>query len=99
LKYLRFLPSDITIDCDGNIFLESDKERLLSFIEKSNAKGENESTNDDDENDIEKLRKVMKLTEGYISPEGGIEGMLGSLPDLQELMLADREENKKRWAW
>lgn len=94
VKYARYVSG--TIDCDGSIFTEKDKERLLLYLESmaldvNLAEGE--------ESIVDRMRRMMNLTEAYVPPLSGIQALIDGTIDLNKVMIADPSENRKRWAW
>lgn len=89
LKYTQFIT--VPIDCDANLFLPKDKDRLLGYLANNL-----ESLQQSDETSLEKLNEIIKLSDDYVSPLSGIEGLMGGIKNLNELMVADASENKKR---
>lgn len=66
LKYSLFV-SD-SVDADGNMFTDKDKDRMIEFYLSS------EDSNSDS---AEKLKNLVNLTENYVPPIEGIDGLLG----------------------
>ena len=91
VKYARFVEG--AVEADGNIYSEADKLRLIEFYHGDADAG------DDREENAKKLTSLIFLTEAYVAPLSGIDGLLGKVQNLNDLMLADPSANKKRWAW
>jgi hypothetical protein len=92
MKYSPFI-SD-SVNADGNIYSEKDKERMISFYENDIKEGE--------KRDVSRLRELVCLSEDYIPPLEGIDGLLGKvkgLSDLEAQIRKDQDEGKKTWAW
>lgn len=92
MKYSPFI-SD-SVNADGNIYSEKDKERMISFYENDIKEGE--------KRDGSRLRELVCLSEDYIPPLEGIDGLLGKvkgLSDLEAQIRKDQDEGKKTWAW
>ena len=66
LKYSVFIND--TVDADGNMFTDKDKERMVEFYLSS------DQSNSDS---AEKLKIFVNLTENYVPPVEGIDGLLG----------------------
>lgn len=66
LKYSVFIGD--TVDADGNMFTDKDKDRLVEFYLSS------EDSNSDA---AEKLKNLINLSENYVPPVDGIDGLLG----------------------
>lgn len=100
VKYTQFISEGGRVDCDGNLFSEKDKERLISYYENMMMTPDISS---EDESKVretcEELRRIIQLTESYVAPLSGIQGLLGGMVNLNDLMVADPSENRKRWAW
>jgi len=91
VKYAVFVEG--AVEADGNIYSEADKLRLIEFYHGDADAG------DDREENAKKLKSLIFLTEAYVAPLSGIDGLLGKVQNLNDLMLADPSANKKRWAW
>jgi hypothetical protein len=94
VKYSQYVSG--IIDCDGSIFSAKDKERLISYLEameldKDLAEGE--------ESIVDRMQRMINLTEAYVPPLSGIQGLIDGTINLNQLMVADPSENRKRWAW
>lgn len=99
-KYAVFV--DGTVDADANMYSESDKARLINFFENSEDSelAEQSPLGGETRTDmVQRLKLIINLTEDYVAPLQGIEGLLGNVQNLNELMIADPKANKKRWAW
>ena len=90
LKYAPFISN--TVDADGNMFSESDKDRLISFLHDELRGSGNES--EDDRAAISRLKDLIKLTKDYVAPLKGIEGLEGKIPKS-----VDFDEGQKKWSW
>jgi hypothetical protein len=105
VKYVQFISEDNRVECDGNLFSEKDKERLLSYFENSFMNNDklSDGTPEMSESKItemsDALRRIIYLTDDYVAPLSGIQGLLGGMTDLNEIMLSDPSANRKRWAW
>lgn len=94
-RYIDFV--DGTVDADGNIFKETDKDRLVSFFENDRNSDSNSDAEDTKEK-CSRLRACINLTDDYKAPIDGIDGLLaeGKLKNAQEV----HDEGKgRRWAW
>ena len=99
-KYAVFING--IVEADANIYSESDKARLINFFANSEDPEmlERYPTDSDARAEMtEKLTSIIHLTEEYVAPLQGIEGLLGNSQNLNDLMIADPKANKKRWAW
>lgn len=101
LKFAPFVSG--AIDADGNLFTEADKARLIEFYH-----AEMESGGDAEliglskrVGDVrEKLRGMIHLTEDFVAPVQGIEGLLGNVKNLAQLGSDfNVDEGRKTWAW
>lgn len=127
IKYSQFISDKV--DCDGSLFSEKDKDRLLNYymnsvntatVKPSSADIIIDSTTDESvveepsestdlsvlnekqvelNDSMERLRRLIHLSNDYVAPLSGIEGLLGGLTNVNDLMIADPSENRKRWAW
>lgn len=97
VKYAVFVEG--TVDADGNIFSEKDKLRLIGFYESSDESEGITTAGIEKDEMAEKLKNMINVTEDYVAPLSGIEGLLGNVQNLNDLMIADPSANKKRWAW
>jgi len=107
VKYAVFIPDDVVVDADGNMFSETDKNRLISFYQSEYGEQAAES----EEVDVQmeavaemsaKLRSMINLTESFQAPAQGIEGLLGNVKSLGQLGKdadASRPGEKRPWAW
>ena len=87
-KYAVFV--DGTVDADGNLFREEDKERLVSFYEGAcESEAEKEMA--------VRLKAMINLTEDFVPPIEGIDGLLGKVKGMQSVD-GSNDDNKK-WAW
>jgi hypothetical protein len=87
LKYVRFLPEEMKILADPRIFQIEDIERLIGFyfaekeFQRSTNNVDTSSTSggEDDSQDrlVNRVRTLIQLSNDYIPPELGIEGLLG----------------------
>lgn len=95
MKYAQYISG--AVDADGNVFREEDKTRMLSFYE---ARLLEDVPSADEEGiarvseGIAKLRSLVNLTESYVAPIDGIDGLLGKLSGMQTV-----GEDGKKWAW
>ena len=69
LKYAPFISTPV--DADGNIFMESDKVRMIEFYVSNMAAG-----GADVPELVAKLKFLCNLTESYVPPIEGIDGLL-----------------------
>jgi len=92
-----------TVLADGNLFSEDDKARLLSFFEGSLKLSASEggagqggvSSAEQATEATERLRHLIVLSEDFVPPIEGIDGLLGSVKGVAGQTEADR----KPWAW
>lgn len=71
-KYMFFF-SD-SVDADGNMFSENDKERLITFFRDS----ENSSSDASQKKEIiARLKSLIHLSDDFIAPVEGLAGLLG----------------------
>lgn len=89
LRYTRFISGKV--DADGNMFREADKERLISFLHDE-TRGMDAS--EDDRASVERLKEVINITEDYVAPLKGIDGLEGKI-----LPPPDINDDKKKWSW
>jgi len=90
MKYSQFISG--SVDADGNIYSDKDKERMISFYESESG----------EKSDGIRLRELCHLTEDYIPPLEGIDGLLGKvkgLSDLERQIRQEQEDGKSTWAW
>lgn len=92
VKYMRFISG--AVDADGNKFSAEDKARLVEFYE---------SYMQDEGADAEqiaetcgRLKSVINLTESYIPPLQGIDGLVGPVSGMTRFSDGN---DKKAWAW
>ena len=90
LKYTPFVSR--TVDADGNMFSEPDKDRLISFLHDELRGSGNES--EEDKAAISRLKDMINLTRDYVAPLKGIEGLEGKIPKS-----VDFDEGQKKWSW
>jgi len=98
VKYVDFVTG--TVDADGNLFDEEDKKRMISFYEgalRDAAKGQGQEAEADTEV-CDKLRDLVRLTEDFVAPVDGIDGLLGKVSGMQALG-GDPADDRKKWAW
>lgn len=101
LKYVVFI--SVTVMADGNLFSEADKQRLVSFYQAELESGEDAeiAALAEQHGDLsQRLRELIVLSEDFVAPLQGIEGLLGNVRSLAQLendMNADT--GKKAWAW
>jgi hypothetical protein len=99
-KYAVFVSG--TVDADENMYSENDKARMINFYENSedpDLVSQSPLGSESRLEMVERLKSIINLTEDYVAPLQGIEGLLGNVQNLNELMVADPKANKKRWAW
>jgi hypothetical protein len=72
-KYMFFF--DGSVDADGNLFSEDDKDRLITFFR--DREGSNLS-NDDKKEISSRLKSLINLTEDFVAPVEGLAGLLGA---------------------
>ena len=105
LKYAKFISGKV--DADGNLFTESDKKRLISFYqaeleEKANSKSDADSdASEIGADELAKLKDMIRLTEDFVPPVQGIEGLLGNVASLSSLTQESEKSTggKKKWSW
>lgn len=88
-----------TVDADGNLFTEKDKERLLAFYQADMGSRVG-GLGEEEEDMVEKLREMIHLTQEFVAPEQGFGGLMGkgqSLMALEEEMNAG--DGKGAWSW
>jgi len=102
LKYAVFISSPV--DADGNLFSEEDKKRLIAFYQAEVDSGEDAvllAMIEENGDMTDKLREIINISEDFVAPIQGIEGLLGNVRRLDQLE-ADMEstiDGKKTWAW
>jgi hypothetical protein len=92
-----------TVLADGNLFSEDDKARLLSFFEGSLKLSSSEggagqggvSSSEQATEATERLRQLIVLSEDFVPPIEGIDGLLGSVKGVA----GQTESDRKPWAW
>lgn len=90
-----FFVSD-KVDADGNLFVEEDKNRLISFYEASLR----EETGAQQAGEVcDKLRTMINLTDDFVAPIDGIDGLLGKVGGMQVVGGGDPGDDRKKWAW
>eukprot|EP01041_Mallomonas_annulata_P007394 gene7394-15092_t len=98
LKYSVYFEG--TVDADGMMFSEEDKERLISFYE-TDVNLDTMGLNSPEHDNVVRLRNMINLREDFTPPAHGIDGLLVS--DSKALAAAamggDLGDMKKRWAW
>lgn len=101
LKYAPFVSS--AVDADGNLFSAADKARLGAFLQAELDSGEDAELRALSERvgDVrEKLREMIRLTEDFVAPLQGIEGLLGNVKTLAQLEAdLNVDQGRKAWAW
>jgi hypothetical protein len=73
LKYAGFISG--RVDADGNMFTEADKDRLLSFLRDA----QRDTATEEDRSAVMRLKELIHLTEDYVPPLKGIDGLEGLL--------------------
>ena len=72
-KYMFFF--DGSVDADGNLFSEDDKDRLITFFRDR----EGSTLSNDDKKEISsRLKSLINLTEDFVAPVEGLAGLLGA---------------------
>ena len=104
INILQYAPYISTpVDADGNLFDEADKDRLIAFYQ-----AEAESAEDAQLIELTtrigdvkaKLRELIHLTEDFVAPQQGIEGLLGNVKSLAQLGTEmNVDSGRKTWAW
>jgi hypothetical protein len=101
LQYAPFVSG--AVDADGNLFSGADKARLISFYqaEMESAEDEELATLSEKVGDVrEKLQQMIHLTEDFVAPVQGIEGLLGNVKSLSRLGAdLNVDDGRKTWAW
>jgi hypothetical protein len=101
LRYAPFVSS--AVDADGNLFGEADKARLIEFYQTEAESGEDKELVELGErvgSAKEKLRDLINLTEDFVAPQQGIEGLLGNVKSLAQLGEdLNVDAGRKAWAW
>lgn len=103
IKNAAFVAGAIT--CDGNMFAEEDKERLISFYLTELDSGEDQELVELTQrygNMEKKFREMIQLSSEYEGPEYGLDGLMGQVGDLQALQrekLAKMAAGEKEWTW
>lgn len=95
IKYAVFVTGPI--DADGNLFSEKDKIRLISFYQAELAE-----YNESDIDMVAKLKEIINLTDDFVPPVQGIEGLLGNVKSLAQIGREGdqtKDGEKKPWAW
>ena len=91
VKYMKFVNG--AVDADANKFTTDDKDRLISFYD-----GYLKETTDLDHDQIHeisnRLRSLINLSETFIPPLQGIDGLLGSISGMETV-----GGTGKKWAW
>jgi hypothetical protein len=101
VKYAVFVSDGQTVDADGNLFSEKDKKRLISFYQSESQKKDDIDVVNG-VNMVTKLREMINLTENFVPPVQGIEGLLGNVKSLAQLSRDGdnaKDGDKKPWAW
>ena len=86
------------MDADGNVFTEDDKERLISFYENSIR----ERLSGEDATEVQaeaeavsaRLKALINITDKFVAPVDGIDGLLGKLSGMQAV-----GDGEQKWAW
>jgi hypothetical protein len=91
-KYMQFVSG--SVDADGNKFTEGDKERLILFYE---GYLKEEDRSDEIEETSSRLKSLINLTDKYVPPLQGIDGLIGKVSGMQSL--SGDNDNRKKWAW
>jgi hypothetical protein len=104
VKYAIFIPDGVVVDADGNLFSEKDKERLISFYQSESEDDASLSTDDGQAAQAMtiKLKEMIHLTESFVAPIQGIEGLLGNVKSLSQLGRdsdSTKPGEKRPWAW
>ena len=77
--------------------------RLIQFYQAELESKDKIITTEDneEENELVKLREMINLTDNYVPPVQGIDGLLGNVKSLSDLGRdGDKETTDKRtWAW
>ena len=105
LKYAIFVTT--SVDADGNLFTEADKKQLIAvYLNEVDLKQDQELLDIVEQYDgvdvTEKLRELIHLTEAYVAPLQGMEGLMGrgkSYRQMEEDQYNDQSGGKKAWAW
>lgn len=95
-KYAVFISSPV--DADGNLFKFEDKKRMIAFYEASLR----DAAAQGQEVDLEisdKLRSIVNLTEDFVAPVDGIEGLLSKVGGMASVGGGDGNDENKKWAW
>ena len=96
-KYAIFVSDKV--DADGTLFNEEHKSRLIEFYEASLKDRAIASNVPYDPELAEKLRDMINVTDNYIPPVGGIEGLLGNVNTMKELSSGVKNGKNEKWAW
>ena len=96
-KYIKFVSKPI--DCDGNVFTNDDKLRLLNYFDNNRSYFTENNNENENEDYLQKLDYIINLTQSYQPAVGGIAGLMNELPDMKVIAEEDTAANKKRWAW
>jgi len=105
LKYAIFVTT--AIDADANLFSEDDKKQLIAVYQTEvDLKQDQELMNIIEQyadiNLTEKLRELINLTEEYVAPLQGMEGLMGngkSFKQMEDDKYNEQDNGKKAWAW
>ena len=104
LKYAMFVTTPI--DADANLFSGDDKKQLIAvFQTEVDLKQDQELLSIIEQYDIdltEKLRELINLTEEYVAPLQGMEGLMGngkSFKQMEDDKYNEQNNGKKAWAW
>jgi len=101
IKYAVFISTPV--EADGSMFDDDDKKRMISFYQTEVANGEDaellalvEQYGDM----ADKFREMINVTDDYVSPISGIDGLLGNVRRLDQLEDDMKDTDaKKNWAW
>ena len=106
VQIIKFVPLvSGEVDADGNLFTEEDKKRLIGFYQAElDAREDAEllSLTEQYGDLTGRLRELVNLTEAFVPPQQGIEGLMGKGQSLEQLLLEKAQEapgKKKPWAW
>jgi len=104
LKYAMFVTT--SVDADANLFSEDDKKQLIAvFQTEVDLKQDQELQSIIEQYDVdltEKLRELINLTEEYVAPLQGMEGLMGngkSFKQMEDDKYNEQNNGKKAWAW
>jgi hypothetical protein len=88
LKYAAYVSGKV--DADGNMFTDSDKDRLVSFMSDELRT----SGSEEEKMAVLRLKELINITDAFVPPLKGIDGLEGKIGESVGF-----DDGKKKWSW